>query len=174
MAPQEVEHYLRFIIHLFQSFEAPHVSRVMLQLVKIQLWNALSEPRREIELVRHAEAASYWKKMTRKDQKAAKKAKEQVRSCVLERSRCWVDVCAAAAVACTSCSIGSWRACRCLHSHLPGISYGTGNGCEGSAVSVVGWIGFGESSLRQQVNGAGEGVHAGAGAGRDDVPACPD
>lgn len=78
MAPQEVEQYLRFIIHLFQSFEAPHVSRVMLQLVKIQLWYALSGPRREVELMRHSEAASYWRKMTRKDQKAAKKAKEQV------------------------------------------------------------------------------------------------
>lgn len=111
MAPQEAEQYLRFIIHLFQSFEAPHVSRVMLQLVKIQLWYALSEPRREIELSRHPEAASYWKKMSRKDAKALKKAKEQVRPAAL--------VCASAALVCCGCRAGAaarWcpvRAGRC-------------------------------------------------------------
>lgn len=133
MAPQEAEQYLRFIIHLFQSFEAPHVSRVMLQLVKIQLWYALSEPRREIELVRHPEAASYWKKMSRKDGKAAKKAKEQV--------------CPPRAAVCC-CTSGSLRPCR-VHAYvraclapagLPAVScLSPGHGPASSGLSIV-WL----------------------------------
>lgn len=187
MAPQEAEQYLRFVIHLFQSFEAPHVSRVMLQLVKIQLWYALSEPRRELELVRHPEAAAYWKKMSRKDQKAAKKAKEQVRVVSgwgISIGCAWVlhvnrgQTLRGGAAAAGFCGVGgamhAIAQLLCLHelecdADVLGGSAGQCGQCVSCTAPCASHLNG--VALKETIVIAGGRVHLGAGAPGDDVPA---
>lgn len=79
MGPQEVEQYLRFVIHLFQSLESEHVRGAVMRLASLPIWAALSESRRELELHRNPDAAKKWKSLAKKDKKAAAKAAAEVR-----------------------------------------------------------------------------------------------
>ena len=79
MVPQEVEQYLRFVIHLFQSLESEHVRGAVMRLASLPIWAALSESRRELELHRNPDAAKKWKSLAKKDKKAAAKAAAEVR-----------------------------------------------------------------------------------------------
>lgn len=78
MGSQEVEQYLRFVIHLFQSLEAEHVRGAVMRLASLPVWTALSESRRELELHHNPDAAKKWKSLMKKDKKAATKAAAQV------------------------------------------------------------------------------------------------
>jgi Intron-binding protein aquarius N-terminus len=78
MGPQEVEQYLRFVIHLFQSLEAEHVRGAVMRLASLPIWAALSESRRELELHRNPDAAKKWKSLAKKHKKAAAKAAAEV------------------------------------------------------------------------------------------------
>jgi hypothetical protein len=78
MGPQEVEQYLRFVIHLFQSLEAEHVRTAVMRLASLPIWAALSEARREIELQRNPDAAKKWRSLAKKHKKAAAKAAAEV------------------------------------------------------------------------------------------------
>lgn len=78
MGPQEVEQYLRFVIHLFQSLEAEHVRGAVMRLASLPVWAALSDARRELELHRNPDAAKKWKSLAKKDKKAATKAAAEV------------------------------------------------------------------------------------------------
>lgn len=64
--------YLLFVIHLFQSLETERVRVVMLKLVTLPLWCSLSNSRQTLELHQHPELVERWKKMARRDKKAAK------------------------------------------------------------------------------------------------------
>ena len=79
MAPPEAEQYLRFVIHLFQSLEAPHVRDAVLPLASIPLWHALHARRREVELLADARLAKKWRAMGRREAKEAAAAKAEVR-----------------------------------------------------------------------------------------------
>lgn len=78
MGPQEVEQYLRFVIHMFQSLESEHVRAAVMRLASLPIWAVLSEARRELELHRNPDAAKKWKSLAKKDKKAATKAAAEV------------------------------------------------------------------------------------------------
>jgi hypothetical protein len=79
MAPPEATQYLRFLIHLFQSLEVAHVRAAVLPLASLPLWHALSERRRQIELLRDPRLAKKWRAMGRKAAKEAAAAHAEVR-----------------------------------------------------------------------------------------------
>lgn len=98
MAPLEAEQYLRFVIHLFQSLEAPHVRDAVLPLASIPLWHALHARRREVELLADAKLAKKWRAMGRREAKEAAATKAEVRTlvtpaCTAEVYRVLVSCC---------------------------------------------------------------------------------
>jgi hypothetical protein len=82
MNSHEATQYLRFIIHLFQSLESQHVQDSVLRLTSLPLWHALSLRRRELELFlvdQELELPKKWKRLEKRDAKAAAAAAKNVR-----------------------------------------------------------------------------------------------
>lgn len=72
MSIREKTNYLLFMIHCFQSLEDEKVRGAMLKLVSLQLWHSLSLGRLQMEFVQHPQLLDHWKKMLKKEARAAK------------------------------------------------------------------------------------------------------
>lgn len=69
----EKTNYLLFVIHCFQSLEDEMVRGPVLKLVTLQLWHYLSPGRLQMELSLHEQLIEHWKKLVKKEARAAKK-----------------------------------------------------------------------------------------------------
>ncbi|MCO5580056.1 hypothetical protein L7F22_033922 [Adiantum nelumboides] len=69
----EKTNYLLFVIHCFQSLEDEMVRGPALKLVTLQLWHYLSPGRLQMELSLHEQLIEHWKKLMKKEARAAKK-----------------------------------------------------------------------------------------------------
>ncbi|MCO5611849.1 hypothetical protein L7F22_066108 [Adiantum nelumboides] len=69
----EKTNYLLFVIHSFQSLEDEMVRGPALKLVTLQLWHYLSPGRLQMELSLHEQLIEHWKKLIKKEARAAKK-----------------------------------------------------------------------------------------------------
>lgn len=74
----EKTNYLLFIIHCFQSLEDEMVRGPALKLVTLQLWHYLSPGRLQMELSLHEQLIEHWKKLMKKEARAAKKGEGYV------------------------------------------------------------------------------------------------